>query len=350
MTTEMPAGTADVTILGLGAMGRALADALLAAGHRVTTWNRTASRGDDLAARGAIPAATPAAAVAASPLVIVCLLDHAAVRTVLDPVGDGVRGRALVNLTNGTPAQARETAAWAAGRGAAYLDGGIMAVPAMIGRAGFVLYSGDRAAFDAHEPTLAALGEARYLGAEPGLAAVYDLGLLSAMYGMYGGFLQAVALVRASGRPAAEFAPLAVAWLSAMSAALPAMAAATDSGDHGTTASTLAMQAAGFPNLLDAARDSGVSTDLIAPLGTLLNRAVAAGHGPDGISALTNLLHTEPDRTGPDRTGADRTGPDRTGADRTGPDRTGPDRTEPDRTGPDHTAPDRTGPGRTEAA
>ncbi|HEY3681475.1 MAG TPA: NAD(P)-binding domain-containing protein [Streptosporangiaceae bacterium] len=293
MTTEMPAGTADVTILGLGAMGRALAGALLAAGHRVAIWNRTASRGDDLAARGAIPAATPAAAVEASPLVIVCLLDHAAVRTVLDAVGGGVRGRTVVNLTNGTPAQAREAAAWAAGQGAAYLDGGIMAVPAMIGRAGFVLYSGDRAAFAAHEPALAALGEARYLGAEPGLAAVYDLGLLSAMYGMYGGFLQAVALVRAAGRPAAEFAPLAVAWLSAMSAGLPAMASAADSGDHGGTGSNLAMQAAGFPNLLSAAEDSGVRTDLITPLATLLDRAVAKGHGSDGISALADLLRTD---------------------------------------------------------
>ncbi|MER7078809.1 NAD(P)-binding domain-containing protein, partial [Saccharopolyspora kobensis] len=39
-----------VSVLGLGDMGTALADALLAAGHRVTVWNRTAARAEPLVA------------------------------------------------------------------------------------------------------------------------------------------------------------------------------------------------------------------------------------------------------------------------------------------------------------
>ncbi|MFE6489970.1 NAD(P)-binding domain-containing protein, partial [Streptomyces sp. NPDC057757] len=39
-----------VTLLGLGAMGTALARAWLAAGHPLTVWNRTAARAEPLAA------------------------------------------------------------------------------------------------------------------------------------------------------------------------------------------------------------------------------------------------------------------------------------------------------------
>src|SRR5262245_60405779 len=99
-----------VTVLGLGPMGRALAGAFLAAGHPTTVWNRTPGRADALAAAGAASAATPAEAVAAGPLVVVSLLDDGAVHDVLDPVAAGLAGKAVVNLTSGTPAEARRTA------------------------------------------------------------------------------------------------------------------------------------------------------------------------------------------------------------------------------------------------
>src|SRR2546427_3130103 len=50
-----------VGFIGLGKMGFPMATNLLAAGHRVTVYNRTKSRADELAARGAIVAGTPEA-------------------------------------------------------------------------------------------------------------------------------------------------------------------------------------------------------------------------------------------------------------------------------------------------
>ncbi|WP_233600282.1 NAD(P)-binding domain-containing protein [Micromonospora sp. M71_S20] len=68
--------------------------------------------------------ATAAEAAAASPLVVVCLLDGAAVYEVLGSVDAAVAGKVLVNLTSGSPQQARAHDRWAGERGAAYLDGG----------------------------------------------------------------------------------------------------------------------------------------------------------------------------------------------------------------------------------
>jgi 3-hydroxyisobutyrate dehydrogenase-like beta-hydroxyacid dehydrogenase len=285
---------APVTVIGLGAMGRALAGAFLHHGHATTVWNRTPGRGRDLTDRGATVAETAAGAVAASPVVVVCVLDNAAVRQVLEPSAGALAGRTVVNLTNGTPAQARELARWVAGHGADYLDGGIMAVPPMIGRPeALVFYSGSAEGFRAHERSLAALGAARFVGADAGRAALYDIALLSAMYGMFGGYTHAAALLGSEGVPAAEFTPLVVSWLEAMIAGLPAQAEAIDSGDHSAGDSNLAMQAAGFVNLLDASRDQGVRTDLMDPMRALLDRAVAAGDGAGDISSLVALLRTD---------------------------------------------------------
>lgn len=148
----------DVTVLGLGLMGRALAGAFLRDGHPTTVWNRTAEKAGDLVGQGARLAASPGEAVAAAPLTVICVSDHDAVLGLLDRLGGDLGGRVLVNLTSGTPAAARETAARVTRRGGAYLDGAIMAVPQAIGTPdATVLYSGSREAFDRYEPVLKSL-------------------------------------------------------------------------------------------------------------------------------------------------------------------------------------------------
>ena len=74
---------------------------------------------------------------------------------------------------------------------------------------------------------------------------------------------------------------------TAMLAGLPRMAAAIDKGADGTAAeSNLAMQAGAFVNLLDAGRAQGIRTDLLEPVGALLERGVAAGLGAADLAAL----------------------------------------------------------------
>ncbi|MBV1938456.1 NAD(P)-binding domain-containing protein [Streptomyces sp. BV286] len=283
---------APVTVLGLGLMGTALATALLRAGHPTTVWNRTRSRTGPLTAQGATPADTPAEAVSASPLVVVCLTTYDDVTGLLQPHTTALAGRTLVNVTNGTPAQARKFAIWAQEHGIQYVDGGIMAVPQMIGTpAAYVLYSGDQEAYASHRPALAALGGTRWTGTDPGLAALYDLSLLTGMYGMVMGVAQSFALIRSQGIEAREFAPLLSDWLNAMTAGLvPGTAEAVDTGRHLTDVSSLAVNQAAFPNLLTAFADQGVRPELFAPMRELLDRAVAEGHADDGFSRLVELL------------------------------------------------------------
>lgn len=287
----MPENKPPVSVLGLGMMGTALAAAFLKAGHPVTVWNRSPAKTGPLVAQGALPAKTAAEAVAESPLVVFCLLTNDNVEELFATLPEAVAGKTLVNLTNGTPAQARDLAAWAAKHGAHYIDGGIMAVPQMIaGPHAYVLYSGDEQAYETHRPTLAALGGTKWTGTDPGLAALHDLALLTGMYGMFMGVLQAFALVRTENIPATEFSELLVPWISAMLSGAPELGKAIDSGQHLTDVSSLAVSQAAFPNLLNTFRDQGVSTEFFEPLQAIMDRAIEQGYEADGLSRLADLL------------------------------------------------------------
>lgn len=280
-----------VSVLGLGMMGSALAAAFLRAGHPVTVWNRSPAKTGPLVAQGAHPTATTADAVAASPLVILCLLTNDNVDEILTALGDSVAGKTLVNLTNGTPEQARALSARATGLGARYVDGGIMAVPQMIASpAAYVFYSGDEEAYETHRTTLAVLGGTRWTGTDPGLAALYDLGLLTGMYGMFAGVLQALALVRTEKVGAEEYAELLVPWITAMLGIVPEIARDIDSGNHLTDVSSLAVNQAAFPNFMATFEAQGVSTELFEPFQALLDRSVEQGYAEDGMSRLVELL------------------------------------------------------------
>ncbi|MDQ0696194.1 NAD(P)-dependent oxidoreductase [Streptomyces sp. W4I9-2] len=249
-----------LTLLGLGAMGVALARTWLAAGHPLTVWNRSPGRSAELAAAGARVAATAAEAVAASPLVVACLLDDASVREALAEAD--LTGKDLVDLTTSTPAESRTRATWANERGARFLDGGIMAVPPMIGvpeAGGYVFYSGSREVFDAHREVLAVPAATRYVGADPGFAALHDVALLSAMTAMFAGARHAAALVENAGIDRKEFGALLAGWLTAMAPATAAYAGGPVAEDP----TSPAVAAAGDAALLRTAQEQGVDTALL---------------------------------------------------------------------------------------
>ncbi|GAB2983559.1 NAD(P)-dependent oxidoreductase [Saccharothrix stipae] len=275
-----------VTVLGLGAMGAALATALVRAGHPTAVWNRSPGKADALVGLGATAAPTARDAVSAADVVIACLFDADSVHEVLDPVADLLTGRTLVNVTTTTPDQSREIAGWAAAHGVAYLDGGIMAVPQMIGQPGSsVLYSGSRAAFDRYRPLLDLWGESAYFGEDAGVASLYDLALLAGMYVMFAGFLHGAAMVGGAGVSAAEFAERAAPWLSAMTGAFAGFAAVVDGGDY-TGPGQQSLEFSDLGDMVDASAAQGISTEVVGVVQGLIRRQVDAGHGKEGFARI----------------------------------------------------------------
>lgn len=279
--------SAPVSVLGLGLMGHALAATLLDAGHPTTVWNRTPTKADALVARGAVLADSVAAAVEASPLVIICVADPAAVRELLDQLDGPLGGRVLVNLTSGPSPAATEVAAWTARHGADFLDGAILASPEMIGTAETtIIYSGPRASFDQNAETLSRLGTATHVGDDHRLAAFLEMAGLGLMWGSLNGFLHGAALIGAARVDAAIFAPLASTALRAVADWLPGYAKQIDEGEFPPLDGTLDTHLAAMNHLLAESETLGLNLDLPRYVKSVADRGATDGRGQQSYAAL----------------------------------------------------------------
>jgi len=170
---------ATLGFVGLGAMGSRLARRLLAAGHTVVGYNRTAAKARDLVASGLRLEASPRAVAAASEAVFSMVTDDAALRAVA--LGrDGIiealsRGATFVEMSTVSPALTRELGEQVARRGAAMLDAPVSGSTITVeqGQASIAV-GGDAAALERVRPYLAAMGPG-------GITHVGPLGLAKAM-------------------------------------------------------------------------------------------------------------------------------------------------------------------------
>ncbi|MFF0740255.1 NAD(P)-dependent oxidoreductase [Streptomyces sp. NPDC004111] len=280
--TETP-----VTVIGLGLMGRALASAFLKAGHPTTVWNRTASKSDQLVAEGALLAPTVGDALKAGSLTVICVSDYPALYDLLGADDAELDGTTLINLTSGSSAQAREAGRWAEQRGARYLDGAIMAIPSAIGTTdAVVLHSGPQADFQTHESTLGALGTVSYLGADHGLASLYDVAGLAMMWSVLNAWLQGTAMLRTAGVDAATYAPFARQIAAGVAEWLPGYAEQIDKGAFPAEVSALETDARAMEHLIEESEAVGVNAELPKLLKAMADRAIAAGHGGEQYPVL----------------------------------------------------------------
>ncbi|MGP4024147.1 NAD(P)-dependent oxidoreductase [Actinomadura sp. 3N407] len=280
--TETP-----VTVIGLGLMGRALAAAFLKAGHPTTVWNRTTSKADPLVAEGARSAPTVGDALKAGALTIICVTDYRAVHELLGTSDIELDGTMLINLTSGDSAQAREAAHWAERHGARYLDGAIMAVPPAIGTAeAVILQSGPQPDFEAHRSTLEVLGTVTYLGADHGLASLYDVSGLAMMWSVLNAWLQGTAILRTAGVDAATYAPFAQQIATVVAEWLPGYAEQIDGGSFPAEVSALETDARAMAHLIDESEAVGVNAELPKLFKAMADRSIAAGHGGEQYPVL----------------------------------------------------------------
>lgn len=289
MTKTEDAG--QVTVLGLGTMGSAIARAFLNRRYRTTVWNRTASRADALVEAGARTAATAADAAAASPLVVVCVLDGDAVDAVLSSVGTAVEGKVLVNVTSGSAGQARVNERWANERGAEYLDGKIMGDPPDVGTGNVMFpFSGSRNAYETHESALKSLGGIAYYGEDAGLAAVEFMAQVALSYELLIGYLHVLELVRAEGVDVVDFAGRAAGTVAMLPPLLQSMGAAVKSGNYQPDLGSLDVQAALMDDMIGHRESLGVEAVRMREVKELMDRRIAGGHGGQGFSSLFELV------------------------------------------------------------
>jgi 3-hydroxyisobutyrate dehydrogenase len=116
----------SVGFVGLGIMGQGMARNLVAKGHEVVVWNRTASRSEPLSDAGATVAASAREVAERCDVVAICVSDTPDVEAVLgggDGILAGIRpGALIVDHSTISPSATHRFAALAAEVGAAWVD------------------------------------------------------------------------------------------------------------------------------------------------------------------------------------------------------------------------------------
>ena len=196
-----------IGFIGLGLMGRPMAKHLVAAGHRLTVYNRSHPATDDLVAAGAHAGDSPAGVARQSDIVITMLPDTPDVEAVIagaNGVLEGVRqGAVVVDMSSISPVATRRLASLVAARGATMLDapvsgGEIGAKNASLS----IMVGGDRDAFERVRPVLAHMGNAEriiHIGDEPGSGQICKICNQMAIGGALAGVSEAFALARKAG-------------------------------------------------------------------------------------------------------------------------------------------------------
>ncbi len=224
-----------VTVLGVGAMGATIAKLFAAKGREVTAWNRTREKAESLELTGVSIA----------------------------PTADAVRGRTLVQLTTGSPADAREMAAWASSHGAAYLDGAIQAAPSQMGRADTpILISGDQSALERWKPVLEDLaGNYVNLGGSIEAAETMDLATLSYVYGAFVGFVHGALIAETEQLDVGRFGQLVADISPSLGAFFAHEGRVIQSGDFRITESPLRISVEATQRIHAFSEDRGLNSE-----------------------------------------------------------------------------------------
>lgn len=282
----------DITIIGRGPMGRALAKASRTAGLEVTSWNRSLGAVDDIEQAGIQIIHDIDQAITTSTVIVACVVNYDAVRQGLAGSSADWTGRVLVNLTSGSPSQAREMSKWCEERGIAYLDGAILTpIGAVEAGNAVVLYSGDSNSFELAGPKLQALGGTQhYLSDEVSRANAYDVSLLDLFATSMYGLVHAYAVASSYGITPSQLMPFTKGMGQLLPQMAEAFAADLERGAFPGDRFAITSAASGIAHVIDSADHTSVDTEVLQAIERSIVQLVADGHGSDGLARLATVM------------------------------------------------------------
>jgi 3-hydroxyisobutyrate dehydrogenase-like beta-hydroxyacid dehydrogenase len=282
-----------VGLIGLGNMGSAIAERLLASGCDLVVHNRSPEKAESLRPQGAKVARSAAELAADVDLVLTSLADDDALESVAADVASAARaGTVLVDLSTVSPAVSARVAALADEAELLYLRAPVSGNPSVV-RAGDLTFivSGPREALERAEPVLLTIGRAIHDVGEEEQARVVKLAINLVLGGLAELMAEALVLSEASGVSRAAL----LETLGDSAAGAPFVKYKTEPllrDDYSATFTTRLMEK-DVNLVLDESAAAGVLLPLAAEIKARIRSAIDAGYGDDDFMAL--YLHLRDD-------------------------------------------------------
>ncbi len=283
-------------LIGLGNMGSAFAERLLAAGYDLRVYNRSREKAGPFAALGATVADSVAELAAGADVVLTSLSDDEALESIAAAVVASARpGAVLADSSTVSPGASARVAAEAADASILYLRAPVSGNPTVVraGNLSFIV-SGSRDALERAEPVLRAIGPTIHYVGEGEQARIVKL----AINLVIGGLAQLMAEALVLGEASGVSRGVLLETMADSAAGAPFVKYKTEPllrDDYSATFTTSLMDK-DIDLVLEAADAAGVRLPVAGQIKGILSAAIAAGFGDDDFMALFPHLRNTSDQ------------------------------------------------------
>ncbi|XP_060203217.1 glyoxylate/succinic semialdehyde reductase 1 [Lycium barbarum] len=194
----------EIGFLGIGIMGKAMAVNLLRHGFKVTVWNRTLSRCDELVQHGASVGETPAAVIKKCKYTIAMLSDPAAALSVVFDKDGALEqicgGKGYIDMSTVDADTSSKISEAITSKGGSFVEAPVSGSkkPAEDGQL-VILAAGDKALYDQVLPAFDVLGKKSFFLGQVGNGAKMKLVVNMIMGSMMNAFSEGIVLADKSG-------------------------------------------------------------------------------------------------------------------------------------------------------
>jgi 3-hydroxyisobutyrate dehydrogenase-like beta-hydroxyacid dehydrogenase len=284
----------SVSVIGLGAMGAAIARTFIAAGYRVSVWNRSYEKVQALTTLGAIACSSPREAIECNVHTVVCLTDYPVWKGLITQhrLQEILSGKSIIQLTGGTFAQVQEHASFIETQGGRIADGALMCFPPQLGtEKASLLVAGASDVLDECAPLLRTLAPTwTNLGDDITRPAVLSRALTSGIVTALLGFLNGAAMCRAGGIPLDTFMAHAVKAESIVPPEKRRLLEAIRDGDTKVTEASIQTWAGAHETIHSVADALGTNLVLQDAVRAVLQEAQRMGLGAHDLAAVVEVF------------------------------------------------------------
>ncbi len=276
--------------LGTGLLGSNFTRALLLKGIEVQVWNRTAARAKELEQYGAMAFENAADAVSGADIIHVTVKDDAAVDEVLAHASTGFKPGVIIvdHTTTSVKGAVKRTTEWK-DKGFFYQHAPVFMGPSnALEGTGYMLISGDQAIAQRLLPELTHMtGKLVNFGEEAGKAAAMKLLGNLFLVTFTAGMSDTLALAKALNIKVDDILQLFGEWNPGST--LPARLKRVASGDYSTPSWELNMARKDTGLFMDAAKEGGITLNVIPAIAHLMDSWIEKGHGHDDWSIIGHI-------------------------------------------------------------
>ena len=290
----MKSSPLNISIIGLGSMGSALAKALLKSKFEIYIWNRTLSKAKELNHKESNICLSPKEAIEKSELIIVCLLNYKVWSEIIDSDLKNIdlNGKTIIQLTTGNVEEVLNHNEWVKKQQGNLLEGAIICFPTQIGTIdSSIIVSGDKKIINNYDEVIKILSPIyTNLGTNLISPTVLSRAMISGVLGSLIGMINGLALCQKADISLDDFKNHFFTRNSIVEEESKRIIEAIKSENTKDTEASIIAWGHGQEALLSVSKSLNTNLDFQLALNNLFNQAIKLGLKDHDLSAMVKVF------------------------------------------------------------